>query len=212
MIFASGQSQMTFLDALARESDIDWPRVVCFNMDEFYDPRMPFEYTCGYQTTTQLYNKVRPGRIHLLQHDAKNPQTEASRFEAVLKSEGPPDILCQGIGTSGHLAFNEPDDTDFKSQCRVRVTQVAEQSQIQLMDDPNFMQLGYIPQTGITMTIPALISARYRFTMVPLALKRPIIEKLFALKHATERLPASILLTVDGTLYLDQDSCPESIE
>ena len=41
VIFAAGESQITFLDALALESDIDWNRVVCFNMDDFWDPNIP---------------------------------------------------------------------------------------------------------------------------------------------------------------------------
>jgi len=56
VIFAAGESQMTFLDALAKEKNIDWNRIVCFNMDDFYDTRMPEEFTCGYQTRTQLSN------------------------------------------------------------------------------------------------------------------------------------------------------------
>jgi glucosamine-6-phosphate deaminase len=207
MVFAAGESQTTFLDALARERDIEWPRVACFNMDEMYDVRMPAEFTCSHQTTTQLFNKVKPARVHLLAHNAASAEEEARRFEALLRQEGPPDILCQGIGTSGHLAFNEPGDADFADQRWVRVIRVAAQSQKQLMTDPNFKKLGYIPTQGITMTIPALFSAKYKFTMVPLALKRPILEKLFALKKPTTDLPASILLTAEGTLYLDQDSC-----
>ena len=37
MILAAGESQITFLDALSNERDIEWSRVVCFNMDEFWD-------------------------------------------------------------------------------------------------------------------------------------------------------------------------------
>lgn len=48
---------MTFLDALAKEKDIDWQRIVCFDMDEFYDPQMPEIFTCGYQISKQLFEK-----------------------------------------------------------------------------------------------------------------------------------------------------------
>ncbi len=61
------------------------------------------------------------------------------------------------------------------------------------------------------MTIPALLSAECIFTMVPLALKRPILERLFALQEPTESLPASILLNVEGVLYVDRNSCPRNI-
>ncbi|MAE65508.1 MAG: hypothetical protein CMJ18_14655 [Phycisphaeraceae bacterium] len=51
MIFAAGESQVTFLDALAVEPD--WQRVVCFNMDDFRDTRMQERYSCGWQTRRQ---------------------------------------------------------------------------------------------------------------------------------------------------------------
>lgn len=210
MVFAAGESQTTFLAALALEPDIDWGRVVCFNMDDFHDIGMPEEFTCGHQTRTQLYEKVHPRRAHLIRFNAPDPVREAERFEGLLRSEGPIDILCQGIGTSGHLALNEPFETDFSDPQWVRVVSLAEQSKTQLRDDPNFRALGYIPSSGITMTIPALMSAEHIFTIVPLLLKRPILERLFALREPTVALPASILLGVKGTLFIDRNSCPES--
>ena len=211
IVFAAGESQMTFLDALASEPNIDWRRTVCFNMDDFYDTGMPEEFTCGHQTRTQLYDKVRPKRAHVVRYNAPDPDVEARRFETVIRDEGRFNILCQGIGTSGHLALNEPFDTDFRETDWVKVISLTEQSKIQLKDDPNFKALGYIPSKGITMTMPALLSAESIYTMVPLGLKRPILERLFALRVPTEALPASVLLEADGTLYLDRNSCPEGV-
>jgi len=208
MVFAAGESQITFLDALAAEPRVDWKRIVCFNMDDFYDPGMPEEFTCASQTRKQLYDKVRPKRVHVVAYNAPDPEEEAKRFESIVREGGGIDILCQGIGTSGHLALNEPHETDFEDKSWVRVVRLAEQSKIQLRDDPNFKALGYIPEMGITMTIPLLVSARHIFTMVPLGLKRPILERLFALKSPSDELPASILSQCDGTLYLDRDSSP----
>lgn len=208
IIFAAGESQMCFLDALAMEENIDWSRIICFNMDDFYDRKLPEDYTCGYQTKRQLYEKVHPRKVHVVRYNAPDPYEEARRFEGVMREAGEFDILCQGIGMSGHLALNEPFDADFEDRVWVRVVNLAEQSKLQLRDDPNFKALGYIPSRGITMTLPALLSAKHIFTMVPLALKRPILEKLFALNSPTVELPASVLLQVEGTLYIDRNSCP----
>jgi glucosamine-6-phosphate deaminase len=208
IIFAAGESQFAFLEALARERDIDWSRIVCFNMDDFWDTRMPEEYTCGYQTRRQLYDKVCPRKSHLVRFNAADPHEEAKRFESLLRSAGRVDILCQGIGTSGHLALNEPHQTDFNDPAWVRVVDIAEQSKRQLGSDPNFAALGYIPDKGITMTIPALLSAQNVYTMVPLKLKREILTKLFKISEPNVAIPASVLRVVEGTLFVDKDSCP----
>jgi len=209
MIFAAGESQITFLDALAREPDVDWRRVTCFNMDDFWDPRMPEQFSCGYQTRRQLYDIVRPKAFHLVRFDAPDAEAEAMRFERLMRDHMPFDILCQGIGTSGHLALNEPGDARFDDDRLVRVVDIAEQSKRQLRDDPNFRGLGYIPERGITMTIPAILAAGHIFTMVPLGLKRAIVTRVLDEPEPVTDCPATILSTVPGTLFLDRDSCPE---
>lgn len=209
IILAAGESQKTFLDALANIKGIEWDRVICFNLDDFWDPRLQDKYSCGYQTRKQLYDKVNPKEVHLVNYNAMDPEQEAERFEELMKKHAPFHIVCQGIGTSGHLALNEPGATDFNDQRWVRVVDVAEQSKKQLMQDPNFMENGYIPDKGITMTIPALMSGTKIYNMVPYGLKKDIMTNLINTDKATESLPASILYDYQSIIYVDQDSVPD---
>ena len=211
IVFAAGESQGSFCPALARQPDIDWPRVTCFNMDDFWDTRLPQQYTCGYQTEQELYSHIPCKAYHLVDYKAPDPEAEATRFAALVQ-EQPIDILCQGIGTSGHLALNEPGDTDLNDARWVRVVTLVEQSKIQLRADPNFRDLGYIPDKGISMTIPAMLTARFVFTMVPLALKKPILTQLLQTLEPSEQLPSSVISRVEGLLFVDRDSCPESLK
>lgn len=211
MVLAAGESQLTFLEALTQQLDVPWDRVVCFNMDDFWDPNMDKVFSCAVQTQNQLYDKVYPKAYHVVDCAAPNADAEARRFAALIKQSMPFDILCQGIGTSGHLAFNEPGATDFNDPILVKVVDIAEQSIRQLRDDPNFKDLGYIPNRGITMTIPALFSAQHIFTMVPLGLKREILTRVLSTPQPDENLPASILSQYPGKLYVDRDSCPSSL-
>lgn len=208
-VFAAGESQSSFLNALALEKGINWQKVTCFNIDDFWDVKMPEEFSCGYQTSNELYEKVLPERVNLVNFNAPDPDAECRRFEALLR-EKPIDILCQGIGTSGHLALDEPFESDFNDSKWVRLVNVAEQSKKQLRDDPNFKSLGYIPEKGITMTIPAILSAQSCYTMVPLGLKKDILTKLSRTLTPTEALPASVLLKKPGTLFVDKNSCPDA--
>jgi glucosamine-6-phosphate deaminase len=208
-IFAAAESQITFLDALAAAPDIDWSRVVCFNMDDLWSPGMPAECTCGGITTTHLYNKVHPKRTELIRFDAPDAEKEAQRFEALLRSAGPVDVTCQGIGRSGHIALCEPDQINFASSRWVEVAPLVEESKQQLLADPGFNATGKIPDVGITMTLPALFSARHLFTMVPYASKKAILTRIFGTGTPTTSLPATILRWHDGTLFVDRDSCPD---
>ena len=165
----------------------------------------------GTQGRDALATEAAPPRaFHRLSAHAADAEAEARRYEAVLQAELPIDILCQGIGTSGHLAFNEP-GCDLNDSRRVRPIQVCEQSRRQLMDDPNFKALGRIPEIGITTTIPTLLSARNIFTIVPLALKRAILERVLAAQAVSAELPATVLRDHEGVLFLDRDSCPKGL-
>lgn len=211
VIFAAGESQGSFHHALARMEGIPWQRLVCFNVDDFWDPRLPREFTCGYQTERELYNLVSPREYHLVDFKAPDPEAEARRFGALVMA-APIDLLCQGIGTSGHLALNEPGDTDFGDPRPARVVSLVEQSKRQLREDPNFRDLGYVPNQGITLTLPAILAARQIFTMVPLALKKSILTRLLDTPVPTTELPASILSTVESHLFVDRDSCPDILK
>ena len=208
VVLAAGESQSSFLNALAREKGIEWGKIVCFNIDDFWDLRMPEAFTCGMQTRREFYDKVKAKEVNLVKFDAKDPEAECERFEKLLR-EKTIDILCQGIGTSGHLALNEPDQCAFDDTKWVRLVSLVEQSKKQLIADPNFKALGYIPEKGITMTIPAILSATRCFTMVPLGLKKNILTRLAAMGKPSTSLPASILLESPGMLFVDGDSCPD---
>ena len=211
IIFAAAESQMTFLDALAAEPDVDWRRVVCFDMDEFWGPDLPETATCAWQLRRQLYDRVLPAAWHAPRWNAPDPFREAAEFAAVFRKHRPIHILCQGIGRSGHLALNEPGAASFSDTHIARVVDVCGESTRQLHDDPNFREAANLLKKGITLTIPALMSATHKFTIVPLASKKPVLEKLFTMQTPSEKLPASIIRNYPGRLYVDADSCPESL-
>ena len=52
------------------------------------------------------------------------------------------------------------------------------------------------------------MSAQHKFTIVPLASKRPIMSRVLAAETATEEIPATIIRNYEGKLYLDENSYP----
>jgi len=63
---------------------------------------------------------------------------------------------CQGTANFGHLALNEPTITQTSNDpSGVRVVDIRPSNQnVQLIEDHNFKDLGYIPEKGIPLTIP----------------------------------------------------------
>ncbi len=203
--FAGAESQMAFHRALAGRTDVDWPRINALGVDEFWAPDIPPQCAVCAQPRRDLYGRVPLRSVHVPDYAAADPQAEADRY-ARLVQRFPPHVACLGIGQSGHLAFNEPGDTDLNDSRSVRLIDVCEASRRQLTTDPNFARLGVIPTRGITLTVPALLRAERVLVIVPLASKAEIIRRFFT-SPVSPDLPATALKTRPAArLYLDAAS------
>jgi glucosamine-6-phosphate deaminase len=106
VMFASGNSQLRFLAALAVEPDVDWSRVLGFHMDEYVG--LSDDHPAGVRRymRQRVAGPLGIGTLHALDGTAAAPGIEADRYAAVLQAH-PIDLCCLGIGENGHLAFNE---------------------------------------------------------------------------------------------------------
>jgi glucosamine-6-phosphate deaminase len=205
IVFSGAKSQQTFHQELAKFKDINWKRINVFAVDEFYCPGMNPEYTVAKQPIRDLYSIVSPKTVNTINYNADDPEAERKRYEDLIKSH-PADIACLGIGISGHIALNEPGQTDFNDKLSVRLVDVTEESKVQLMNDPNFIKLGFIPDKGITMTLPELMKCPNIYVIVPFAEKAEIIKK-FIKSGITTDLPATIIKNKENAvMYLDDES------
>jgi glucosamine-6-phosphate deaminase len=205
VVFAGAESQGAFHAALRSRTDIPWERVNAFAVDEFLAPGLPAANAVSAQPMRDLYVHVPVKSVNVIAFDTPDPEAERARYEALLRAH-PPDLCAMGIGISGHLALNEPGETDFNDPLAVRIVTVCDESKRQLESDPNFCALPSIPDRGITITVPFLLSASSVLVVAPYALKAPIIRRLRD-EPVSPALPASILTTCGhARLYLDRDS------
>lgn len=205
-IFLSGaESQDNFLHMLFQRDDIDWSRVNYFAVDEFYEPKMDKSYCVAAQILRIV--KQRPLKsVNIIDCAAKDIRSECDRYEELVR-RNKPDIACLGIGLSGHLAFNEPGQTNFTDTNDVQIIQIDDSSINQLLKDPNFNVLESIPKQAITVTIPFLMRTPVVSVVVPYKIKAPIVEQMLKDNTVTEDIPATILKEKENAvLYLDHES------
>ena len=112
MVFSGAESQVAFHSHLAGEQAIDWNRVNVFSVDELWSPELPPGCAVAAQPRRDLYRIVKPRNIHSIRFDAPDPETERARYDALV-ADHPADVVCIGVGVSGHIALNEPGPTAF---------------------------------------------------------------------------------------------------
>jgi glucosamine-6-phosphate deaminase len=98
------------LVALHRRAGTDWSRVTIFNLDEFVGVGAdhPRSYARFMRDHLLSGLNVRPERCHIPDGLAPDPAAEVARYEAAIEAAGGIDLAVLGVGTNGHLGFNEP--------------------------------------------------------------------------------------------------------
>ena len=204
IIFAAAPSQNEFLAALT-ESTVAWNRVRAFHMDEYIglDDKAPQCF--GNFLYQHIFSKLPFSAFHYINGNGADGAEECKRYAALLKKY-PVDIVCMGIGENGHLAFNDPPVADFKDEQQVKVVELEEACRQQQVNDKCFGEISEVPVTAITLTIPALMSAKYIYCMVPSPSKATAVYNTFN-QDIIEQYPSTILRThPKAVLYLDEQS------
>ncbi|HLQ98777.1 MAG TPA: glucosamine-6-phosphate deaminase [Sphingobacterium sp.] len=205
VIFASAPSQNEFLEGLIKDPKIDWSRLEIFHMDEYIG--LPTEHPQSFATflREKLFDKAEVSNFHYIKGDAEDIEQECRRYADLLK-EKPIDIVFMGIGENTHIAFNEPHIADFDDPLLVKIVDLDEKSRQQQVNDGCFLTFGEVPSHAVTLTIPALISARYLYCMVPGATKQEAVYKTLK-EPINSKFPSTILRQhKNAILYLDKES------
>ena len=204
IVFACAPSQNEFLDALAAQP-VDWSKVVVFHMDEYVSLLDTHPSSFRSFLREHLLAQIRAPRTVNFIHAEAPAAHEIARYSALL-AERPIDIVCLGIGENGHLAFNDPPVADFHDPVRLKIVTLDEQCREQQVHDRCFISLEDVPTHALTLTIPALMSAREISCVVPGPRKAVAVRDTLLGPIATT-CPASILRKHPrAMLHLDDEA------
>lgn len=205
IIFAAAPSQNEFLSAIAADETIDFSRFEAFHMDEYIGLEKNAPQSFGNFLHEHIFSRRKFGSVYYI--DGQNPDAEVACKEyADRLMEKPIDIVCMGIGENGHIAFNDPLVANFQDKNKVKVVKLDEICRQQQVHDGCFSTIDEVPTHAITITIPTLVSARFRFCVVPAPRKAEAVKRMIN-NPIDERYPCTILRrTPNSILYLDPDS------
>ncbi|EPB3292950.1 glucosamine-6-phosphate deaminase [Listeria monocytogenes] len=109
---ATGSTPETLYAELVK-SDVDTKNVTTTNLDEYVGLAASDPNSYHYYMNDLLFSKKAFKESFLPNGKATDAEAECARYEEIL-SEHPIDIQVLGIGTNGHIGFNEP-GTSFDS-------------------------------------------------------------------------------------------------
>ena len=162
-----------------------------FNLDEYLglpaaDPR---SYRCFMELHLGGPLGLPTTALQLPDGQAEDAETEAERYSASLQAAGGIGLQLLGLGSNGHVGFNEP-PCGPRTGCRVVTLSSSTREQNAGMFGGDSAA---VPTRAITLGLDEILMADDIHLVVTGASKAPILRSLLMLERPDERLPASWL-------------------
>lgn len=171
------------------ENGTSYSSITTFNLDEYLglDGEHPNSYR--YFMNEQLFNHINIPKFstHVPRGNAETGQEECHLYEQMIKENGGIDLQVLGIGSNGHIGFNEP-GTSFQSRTHlVELTPSTREANARY-----FEKAEEVPTHAITMGIETIMESKEILLLASGEGKMEAMRRLLQEK-VCEDFPASIL-------------------
>lgn len=172
-----------------RAGKISFQNVVTFNMDEYIGLPPDHPQSCNHFMWEKFFKHIdiKPANVHGFNSLTTNYALECSQYEEAMKKAGGVNLFLCGIGSDGHIAFNEP-ASSFASRTRIKML-----TQETLAANARFFggDVAQVPRTAFTIGIGTIMDA----------------EEVLLIASGTKKAKA-IHQTIEGSV---NHLCPASI-
>lgn len=157
--FATGSTPLPVYEALpSRLTGIDVSRVRGFALDEYVGiaPGHPESYRAVIDREVVVPLGLDPARVRVPDGSVDGIEHAGQDYEAAIREAGGIELQILGIGTDGHIGFNEP-GSSFASLTRVKtLTQQTRTDNARFFDS-----IDQVPRHCITQGLGTILRARH---------------------------------------------------
>lgn len=203
---ATGSTPIGMYKALIdmhKNDELDFSEVTSFNLDEYYGLEPSNNQSYAYFMNENLFKHINIDRskVYIPNGLAKDVEKECHEYDFLIDSMGGIDIQILGIGSNGHIGFNEP---DINFEARTHLVELDEQT---IKDNARFFDsIEAVPTKAISMGIKTIMQSKKIVLLASGANKAEAIRKTIEGK-ITSDLPASILqIHKDVVFILDKEA------
>ena len=194
------------LTALARNGEIDLSHASAFALDEYVG--LPIDHPLSYhdtirRTVTEPLG-LDPARVHVPDGSPEGLSTAGIRYEEAIRAAGGVDIQILGVGTNGHVGFNEP-TSSLSSRTRMKTLAPGT-----LQDNARFFSsIDEVPRHCVTQGLGTIMDARNVVLVATGTHKAQAVAAIIE-GPVTAMWPGSILqMHQHATIVVDEDAASE---
>jgi glucosamine-6-phosphate deaminase len=186
-----------------KASELDFSGVKTFNLDEYAGVEASHDQSYRYFMNDKLFNSIniQMENTNVLNGVADDLAAECASYEDRIKAAGGVDLQLLGIGSNGHIAFNEPGSA---KDSRTRVVDLKEST---IEDNARFFaSADEVPRQALSMGMASIMDAKEIVLIANKESKADAIAKSLE-GPVTEEVPASILQEHPNvTIIIDKDA------
>ena len=188
---ATGSSPIGTYENMAkdhRENGTSYKNVRTVNLDEYVGLTADHDQSYAYFMRTNLFDKIDVDlkNTNLPSGSAPDAQKECERYNALLEVMQQ-DVQLLGLGSNGHIGFNEP-NTPFES-----LTHLVDLTESTIKDNSRlFASIDEVPRQALSMGIKNIMNAKSILMVVSGKNKAEAVRGMVK-GEVTPALPASVL-------------------
>jgi glucosamine-6-phosphate deaminase len=176
---------------LHKEEGLSFKNVLTFNLDEYYPIEPDALQSYNRFMKEQLFNHIDIPAGNYFVPDGTLPKEKvkeyAAEYERRIDAAGGIDIQILGIGTNGHIGFNEPGSTLTSHTRLVTLDNATRQA-----NAFEFANMSQVPRLAITMGLSTIFKAK-RVILLAWGTHKAKIVRRSVEGHSTDQVPASLL-------------------
>ena len=141
---------------LNRAGELDFSTTITFNLDEYVGLPPTHDQSYRYFMNQNLFDhiNINPAATHVPEGMAEDPEAFCEDYERMIAGVGGIDYQVLGIGSNGHIAFNEPGSS---LASRTRVVNLTRST---IKDNSRFFpRIEDVPTRAISMGISTILEA-----------------------------------------------------
>ncbi len=139
-----------------KAGELDFSKVVTFNLDEYVGLPPTHDQSYHHFMHEKLFNHINisPANVHVPSGVARDFGSYCQWYEDEIAKAGGVDVQVLGIGSDGHIGFNEPGSS---LACRTSIVTLTEET---IRDNSRFFEsMEDVPRFAITMGVGTIMEA-----------------------------------------------------
>lgn len=208
----TGSTPVGMYQALAkacRDGRVSFRHVVTVNMDEYVglEPSHPQSYHYFMWSNFFDHIDINPDNVHILNGLAPDTDAECRAYEEMIASLGGIHLFIGGVGSDGHIAFNEPGSS---LASRTREVRLFPQT---IADNSRFFDndLSLVPKSALTVGIGTITDSHEVMILISGANKAKALCQAVE-GNVTQMCPITVLQLHPESLIVCDDEAATDLQ